>query len=60
MLRTKLEEKYRNIHSAFKGADADASGCIDAEEFRRILCHTHHVNVSEEQMALLLERFDTK
>ena len=23
MLRTKLEEKYRNIHSAFKGAEAE-------------------------------------
>jgi len=58
-LRNKLEEKFRTIHGAFRGADSDGSGHIDRGEFKRILSEVHHVNVSDGHMDLLLERFDT-
>jgi len=59
MLRQKLEEKFKNIHQAFRGADQDGSGHIDVGEFKRILENVHHVQVPDDHMNLLLERFDS-
>ena len=44
-----LEEKYRNLREAFKGADLDNSGFIDPAEFHKIF-KRFHVDVSSEQV----------
>jgi len=58
-MREKLEQKFRSVHSAFRGADADGSGFVDTAEFKRILEDVHHIKVPPEHMGLLLERFDS-
>ena len=56
-LKTKLEEKYSNLRTMFRGVDENGSGTITREEFKKVFDRCH-IPVTPEHMQLLVERFD--